>query len=433
MNNKSLSIKPVWLNAAELAPPALSSDGSLAEAVTLFQSDTDLRLLPIVDRDGRPRGAIFEKDVRRLLLNPFGHALLLNPSFGSEIDPHLRACPIHEYTDDIARLVDHYRSNNGREGMILTRNARLYAVISNRRLFMLAAEQEDRANRARMERAQRIEQAGAIFETHVAAMATQMVQLSNHVQRLAEATVDRSSIAGQRATAVAAAAIQTRDTMAQVATRGAGLARSFADIEGSVASSRDVAQITAARVTTGADRARRLLDAAQSIDQVMMLIGDIAGTVNLLSLNATIEAARAGEAGRGFAVVAREIKTLSLQTHDATREIAVKVDALRSGIADVASDYLEIEDAIATIAKTSTAIDAAIHVEAETTRLIASAVRDASDASRSIEDSVGTIVHSVRSASDSARELDAMANDLRRGAGSLGDGVAVFLAELKAA
>jgi len=221
--------------------------------------------------------------------------------------------------------------------------------------------------------------------------------------------------------------------MEDVATRGGGLASAFTAIELNVASSRNTARTTVERVTIGGQRARRLLEGAQSIDAVMGLIGNIAGTVNLLSLNATIEAARAGEAGRGFAVVANEIKSLSVQTHDATQEISVKVDALRLGITEVARDFREVEEAIATMADASTTIDEAVHAEAETSRLIATAVAEASDASRSIEDSVSTIVHSVRAASDSARELDRLSSDLRSGAASLGGGVASFLAELRAA
>lgn len=422
-----------WLTDAERSPHWLTMASSLAEAVALFQADTDLRLLPMVDSEGCPRGAIFEKDVRRLLLNPFGHALLQNPTFGAEIRLHIRDCPIMDVSDDIGSLIDLYRQRDGREGMILTSNGRLHATVSNRRLLMLAAEQEQRNVRVRLDRAKRIERAGTSFELQAAAMAEQMVQLSNSVQRLAAATVDRSTIAGQRAAAVATAAIQTRDVMAHVATRGAGLASAFTAIEHNVSNSRDTARQTVDRVLIGGQRARQLLEAAQSIDAVMAMIGNIAGTVNLLSLNATIEAARAGEAGRGFAVVANEIKNLSVQTHDATQEISAKVDALRQGITDVANDFQQVEEAIVTIAEASSTIDAAVHAEAETSRLIAIAVSEASDASRSIEDSVSTIVHSVRSASDSARELDRMSSDLRSGATSLGEGVASFLAELRAA
>lgn len=422
-----------WLTTSELNPIVLTLSSTLADAVAAFQLDTDMRLLPIVDLRRQPIGAIFEKDVRRLLLNPFGHALLQNPTFSAALAQHIRPCPAHEATDDMGTLVDHYQREDGREGMILTRGGTLFATLSNRRLLMLSATHEQRAQQARVERARRIEEAGARFEIHSGTLARRMIELSDTVQRLAEATVDRSTIAGDRAASVASATVQTRDSMTLLAERGCGLARAFAEIEHSLIGSRSTAEVAVERVIVGGNRARGLMDAAQSIDDVMTLIGTIAGTVNLLALNAAIEAARAGEAGLGFGVVAREIKNLSIQTHDATLAIASKVDALRTDVVDVANDYVEIETAISSMALAGAKIDDAIVREATTTRLIAASVSEASSATHAIEDAARTIAQSASSASSSARDLDRMANELRRGATALGAGVSDLLAELRAA
>lgn len=422
-----------WLTIAEMKPSSLNKAASLARAVELFQADTDLRLLPVLDDAERPVGAIFEKDIRRLLLNPFGHALLRNPSFGAHLHQHLRACPVHEVTDEVGDLIDYYRRSDGREGMVLTMRGRLFATITNRRLLMLAAEREHRNSIERLARANRIETAGRGFESEAAMLAAKMIQLSNGVQRLAEATVDRATIAGNRAASVAAAAVQTRAMMSQIAGRGDSLANAFVDIENSLSASRDTAKVTVERVTDGRGRARALLDAAKSIDSVMELVAGIASTVNLLSLNASIEAARAGEAGLGFSVVANEIRSLSEQTHAATETIASEVENLKNGVRAMANDYGEIETAIGTMLHSAGEIDSAISGEAASTRLIAHSVAEASGASSAIEEAVSTIVQSVRSASTSARELETCANQLREGATALGGGVAAFLNEVRAA
>jgi methyl-accepting chemotaxis protein len=423
----------IQLTEAERNPKWVSTNGTLLEAVEAFQADTDLRLLPLLDLHGRPVGAIFEKEVRRLLLNPFGHALLRNPYYNNNVREYVRACPVMELTSDVGALVEHYRQSDGKEGMVLTVGGRLYATLTNRRLLMLSAAHERAAASERLRKAERISAAGSDFEMRVGALSEQMVQLANSVQRLAEATADRAGIAGNQATSVAAAAVQTRDGLTHLADRGAGLAQAFERIVRNVAENRRIAAASAGRVADGGDRARQLLEAARSIDSVMGMVADIAGTVNLLSLNATIEAARAGEAGQGFAVVAGEIRKLSDQTQEATQAIGSQVNALRSGIEQAAADHAEVVDAIESMAAGAAEIDDEIGREADTTKLIARSVADAGVASVTIEEAVSTIVQSVRSASASARELDHLANDLRNGASALNDSVSSFLREVRAA
>ena len=64
-----------------------------------------------------------------------------------------------------------------------------------------------------------------------------------------------------------------------------------------------------------------LNEQVQNINKIVNVIGGISRQTNLLALNASIEAAGAGDAGKGFAVVATEIRKLSDQSKDSTKEI----------------------------------------------------------------------------------------------------------------
>ncbi len=78
-----------------------------------------------------------------------------------------------------------------------------------------------------------------------------------------------------------------------------------------------------------------LREYADKMQDIMVMIRNVAEQTSLLALNASIEAARAGEAGKGFAVVASEISTLSMQTNDATEDIDRLIDSIVHSVEDV--------------------------------------------------------------------------------------------------
>jgi methyl-accepting chemotaxis protein len=104
--------------------------------------------------------------------------------------------------------------------------------------------------------------------------------------------------------------------------------------------------------------ATSLVRAADKIGDIIKLIQNIARQTHLLALNASIEAARAGDAGRGFAVVASEVKSLSMQTANATSEITAQIGAVQASTVNVVG-------AIRTIAAQINEIDTYSHEVAE--------------------------------------------------------------------
>ena len=116
----------------------------------------------------------------------------------------------------------------------------------------------------------------------------------------------------------------------------------------------------------------RLVDASETIDEVVQVIGSVTAQTRLLALNATIEAARAGEHGRGFAVVATEVKNLAEETQRATEQIAARVEGLRSTAAAAAGAIGSISTTIGEVDRAQEAIAEAVQRQSA----LAEAMRD---------------------------------------------------------
>lgn len=98
----------------------------------------------------------------------------------------------------------------------------------------------------------------------------------------------------------------------------------------SIASTTDSIEALVQTVRHTAEQMTGVENATGQIEQIVEVIGEIAGQTNLLALNASIEAARAGAAGSGFAVVAGEVRRLSESTQSSAGQIQQVAANLRA-------------------------------------------------------------------------------------------------------
>ena len=168
------------------------------------------------------------------------------------------------------------------------------------------------------------------FRESVAAMLRTVSESTASLKTIATALSNSSGDTSERA----AGAVQTSNEASANMTAAAGAAEeliaSIAEIGRQISQAAQLVTHSVEEAASTDEQMARLTGTVQEIGEVVSLIRNIAGQTNLLALNATIEAARAGEAGRGFSVVASEVKSLAVQTANATEKIAGQIEAVQN-------------------------------------------------------------------------------------------------------
>lgn len=423
--------KTSWLTEAERRPPSIGHDGTMLAAVERFRDDPELRLLPVVNTAGEPIGAIFERDIRQVLANPYGHALMRNPAYSRAIGTYIRPCPTGELSLGRDQLLDHYTRAGGTDGLIVTVNGRLHAVVANHRLVGMEADRRLATTRAELARARRIADAIARFEARTGSLASELSTMACSVDAQAEAAADRALETRRHAAAVAAASLQAEAGIAGLATREKDVIAALALIDDATLAAHACTDRAVAQVGRGSERIAALSDTAAAIDGAVDEIAVIATQVNLLALNATIEASRAGEAGRGFAVVANEVKQLSAQTRRAAAAIADHVRLVRDAVHEVAGEHDAVVEAIGAIARITDQIGTAVVDNRATARQVAASIDGAAAAAQAIGEDVRRIDGSVEDAARVAGDLRDFAHRLHATAATVSADVSGFLATVR--
>ena len=154
---------------------------------------------------------------------------------------------------------------------------------------------------------------------------------------------------------------------------------------------------------------KRLEENAKKVEQIIQLVGDIAGQTNLLALNASIEAARAGEHGRGFAVVAEEVRLLADESAKAVQGISSLIQNIQAEVLGVVRQISNQVDSANKEAQRGNETNAAIEEMTRTVHEVAAAVED-------ITLLVDRQMESIELTSRQSQEVAAIAEETSAGA-----------------
>ncbi|WP_288457226.1 methyl-accepting chemotaxis protein [uncultured Sphingomonas sp.] len=413
---------------------ALPDYAPLLDAVHLLRSHPTLRLIAILDDEGRPTGALLERDVRPLLFSPFGYALLCNRSLSIGVASLRRACPVVESGAPVSLALERVRrSDDGGEGLVMTTAGRFVGVVDQQALLTIAARRDSAITAARTARADRIDRLSVEFQGDARELVAKLARAATTVEETSARIAARAGDIGQRTMEVAGAIGQAATSLGGIAERGRALTGSLDAVERRMTDAQHATRRAVEQADRSATQVAALADAAEAIHTVVALIDSIAQQTSMLALNAAIEAARAGDAGRGFTTVAGEVKALAEQTRHAAGGITGHVGRIREAIGDVSDGHAAVAAAVGAVDALSASVMEAVREQGGAARVISDNVDDASVAAAHIERNIATILDGTRDADGDAGAMRTLAADLATRSATIDQRLSQFLAGLSAA
>lgn len=251
-------------------------------------------------------------------------------------------------------------------------------------------------------------------------------QISSQLSAQAESLLGRANDMNrsmkelsEKSEATSADSVEMSGSVQFIASAIEELSISVSEIRSQVVHSNEVVAESSQIMNQAEEVSVALKDAVVNITEVLKLIDGLAGQISMLALNATIESARAGEAGKGFAVVAGEVKTLAVETTNATSKIAEKISEVTACSDSVLSVVHALKDSMRSVGEYSTSISGAVDQQGAATQEISRRMDGVADHTQGVDDSLRFVssvsnenYHAAMEVLDSAKMLNEQSEKL---------------------
>jgi len=295
----------------------------------------------------------------------------------------------------------------------------------------IAAESINGATAAIERRVTAFDANTAQFEKSIEVVVSTLSNASSAMGDTAGNLSHGASITRERSSEVAAATEDAAANMQTVGSITTKLTDAGQDIRRGVDHSTQIARQAVARAGEANRIMKDMAAAADRIGKAVDLIGTIASQTNLLALNAAIEAAHAGETGKGFAVVAQEVKMLSNQTTQATREIADYIGKVQSTTKSAVEGIEAIGAIINEIDQNTSQVMQAVIQQTAATEEIAQSVGHASSGIRDITSAMRDVTENAGETENYAATTTVASSQLLEQSHTLATDVQAFLLTLR--
>lgn len=298
--------------------------------------------------------------------------------------------PFQGFTNELGRVAN---------GVV---NVQAYTLQEERRR---QEERETESARIESERKKALFETVAILQQQIQEAIAQISEMQEGVESNAEQVTAHSEKMNLKVEEVQQHTEVVNNNIQSVAAAAEELSAAINEIARQAEEGATRSNYTSTNANSIQKKVQLLVERAKSIGGIVKIINDIATKTNLLALNATIEAARAGEAGKGFSVVAGEVKTLSLQTANATKQIEEKIEEIQTIVNEVEASVEEVTQQTTEVASMMTAIASATVEQGAATNEISRGVNSVMEATRDVSQNVIDLSQSSTSQTRLAQQM----------------------------